>query len=255
MKNIIKQITNWPKGIRFYVGLTTILFTLEAYLWTKSVYGSATTATIRLQEIYAWTALSLILLTLAVGPLCSLVPRLPGKSILRDARRLLGISAAWFAAWHVGVSYLNQFDKVNPLKLPAIYQTGFSIGLVAMIILIAMTITSFDAAFRRLGSWWFRLHRLIYAAVLLILLHAFMIGVHATTAPFIISLSIAIAVLFAAQFYLGFGPGREPTILRSIILCYGLLFTIAVFGYGFVQQSNARRTTDTNSGGSQYGLR
>lgn len=254
MRRLLLQIANWPKGIRFYIGLASLVLTAEAYWWARSVYGDASTGIIRLQEVYAWIALGLIVVTLAIGPLCSLLPDLPGKAMLRDARRLLGVSAAWFAGWHVGISYINQFHAANPLHLPGVYQRAFAIGLVAFIILLALAVTSFDGAFRGLGRWWFRLHRLIYGAVLLILGHAFMIGVHATSWAFIGSLTATVALVLAAHFYLGFGPGREPTTLRSFILCYGLLVTIAVFAYGYTQHLNLSDIEGSSKGG-QYGLR
>ena len=254
MSSIINKIIKWPQGIRFYIAITTLFVTAESCWWTNSVYGNSSTAIIRLQEIYAWISLGLILLTLTIGPLCNLVPRLPGQAVIRDARRLLGVSAAWFAGWHVSLSYVNQFHGANPLHLPAVYQRAFGLGLVALVILIALAVTSFDAAFRRLGRWWFRLHRLIYAAVLLVLLHAFMIGVHATSWLFIVTISAVVAALFAAQLYLGFGPGREPTILRSIVLCYGLLLTVGVFAYGFSQHLDLSPAEPSSKVG-QYGVR
>ena len=255
MRRLFQQLSNWPKGIRFYIGLVSLVVTAEAYWWARSVYGDASTALIRLQEVYALIALGLILATLAIGPLCSLVSKLSGKAVLRDARRLLGVSAAWFAGLHIAISYVDQFEAANPLNLPGVYQRAFGIGLIAFIILLALTFTSFDGAFKRMGCWWFRLHRLIYAAVLLILGHAFMIGVHATSWVFIGSLTAAVALLFAAQFYLGFGPGRNPTVLRSFILCYGLLATIAVFTYGYTQHLNVSEVDESKNNGGQYGLR
>lgn len=254
IKNALKLIYQWPNGIRYYIALGTIITTAEVYGWTQSVYGASSTGGIRLQEIYAWLSVALLIFTLAIAPLCKLLPRLPGKPILRDARRMLGISAAWFACWHVGISYINQFQSANPLNLPVIYQRAFALGLVALIILLALVATSFDTAFRRLGIWWFRLHRLIYLGVLLIIFHAFMIGVHAVSWPFIVTLTITVGLLFAAQFYLSFGPGREPTILRSIVLCYGLLLTIGVFAFGYTQHLGYGQL-QSNSSGGQYGTR
>lgn len=251
MNSVITSIAQWPKGVRLYIALASVLVTIEANWWVHSVYGNSSTAAIRLQEIFAWTSLGLILATLAIGPLCKILPTLPGKSILRDARRMLGISAAWFACWHVGISYIYQFQLANPFNLPIIYQRAFAVGLVALLILIALAATSFDAAFRKLGIWWFRLHRLIYLSVLLILFHAFNIGVHATSWPFIGSLTVVVGLLFAAHMYLSFGPGREPTILRSIVLCYGLLVTVGVFAYGYSQHLGFQEVEGASSGG-QY---
>lgn len=244
-------MSQWPKGIRFYVALASVIVTAETYWWVQSVYGNSSTGAIRLQEIFAWIALGLILTTLAIGPLCKVLPEIPGKHILRDSRRMLGISAAWFAAWHVGVSYIDQFQAANPLHLPGIYQRAFAVGLIALLILVAMAVTSFDAAFRKLGIWWFRLHRLIYVSVLLVLFHAFNIGVHATTWPFIVTLTAVVAILFAAHMYLSFGPGREPTILRSIVICYGLLVTVGVFAYGYSQHLGFQEIEGSAPGG-QY---
>lgn len=250
MMNLLAQIRRWPQGIRFYIALTSLVVTAQVYWYVDSVYGTSNTATIRLQEIYAWTSVSLVLVTLSIGPLCALMPKLPGKAMLRDARRLLGVSAAWFAAWHVGISYWLQFRAANPLSLPGVYQRAFLVGIIALLILLALALTSFDAAFKRMGRWWFRLHRLIYLSVLLILVHAFTIGVHATTWPYIGALTVAIGLLFAAQLYLGFGPGREPTILRSIVLCYGLLLTIGIFAYGYSQNLGYSGASDSASGGA-----
>ena len=241
----------WFYGIRLYIAMATVLVTGQVYWWTTSVYGDSSLAAIRLQEIYAWIALGLLLLALSIAPLCSVIKKLPGKPLLRDARRMLGLSAAWFASLHVGITYIDQFKAANPFSLPVIYQWTFFIGLVALIILLALAFTSFNAAFRKLGVWWFRLHRLVYLAVLLVLLHAFAIGVHATTAPFIGTLAVVVALLFAAHFYLSVGPGRNPTILRSITLCYGLVATVAVFAYG-ISQGTAEPPLNQSNKGVQY---
>lgn len=254
MNIIITTLKNWLHGIRIYIAFATALLTLLVLWWTNSVYGGSSLAAIRLQEIYAWISLGLLLVTVGIGPVCKLVPKLPGKALLRDARRIFGISAAWFASLHVGIAYIDQFKAINPFNLPSSYQLAFSFGAVALLILLAMAFTSFNAAFRTMGIWWFRLHRLVYLAILLILFHAFNIGVHATTAPFILALTVAVGLLFAAHFYIAFGPGARATTLQSIILCYGFLLTVGIFAYGF-SQGLQERATDDNTNGVEYGLR
>lgn len=237
------SLKEWPKGIRLYLALATVLVTAEVFWYVQSVYGGSSLAGIRLQESYAWIALSLLLLTISVGPVYKVFPALPGKAILFDARRMLGVSAAWFACLHVTISYFDQFDGVNPLNLPTIYKQAFTVGLIALLILLAMTATSFNAAFRKLGIWWFRIHRLVYLAILLILFHAFNIGVHATSIPFIGTLAVVVSLIFAMHFYLMFGSkGKPATNLQSLTLCYGLILTVGVFTFGLTQ-------------GEQYGLR
>lgn len=243
INSLTTSLKEWPKGVRLYIGLFTILITAEVFWYTSAVYGGSSLAGIRLQEIYAWIALSLLLLTISIGPAYKVFARLPAKSIVFDARRMLGVSAAWFATLHVSISYFDQFNGANPLNLPAIYKQAFIVGSIALIILLAMTATSFNAAFRRLGIWWFRIHRLVYLAILLVLFHAFNIGVHATSLPFIGTLAIVIGLVFGMHFYLMFGSkGKPATNLQSLTLCYGLILTVGVFTYGLTQ-------------GGQYGIR
>ena len=167
---------------------------------------------------------------------------------------MLGIAAAWFASLNVGIAYIDQFKAANPFKLPAEYQLAFVVGAVALVILLVMAFTSFDAAFRKLGIWWFRLHRLVYLAILLILFHAFNIGVHATTAPFLIALAVAVLSIFAAHFYIAFRKDARISTLHSIVLCYGFVLTAGLFAYG-VSLGMRDATLKTNSNGVQYGIR
>ena len=248
MQHYIRAVRQWPKGIRFYIALISIVLTAEVYFSLHSIYGNSGTTIIRTQQTYAWISLTLIILALAIGPACKSFKWLPGTSLLRDARRMIGISAAWFAAWHVGISYIDQFHAANPFALPPKYQLAFLLGITALLILLAMALTSFDAAFKGMGIWWFRLHRLLYASVILILLHAFMIGSHALTLPFFVGMFIALTVLFALQVYLGFGPGKEPTMLKSITVVYGIVLVLATFAFGFHERAVFRATNMPNNG-------
>ena len=257
MKNILNSVRQWPTGIRFYIALASVVSTAEIYLAVRATYGISGTTTIRTQQIYAWISLSLILVALSIGPVCKALTNLPGKAVLRDARRMIGVSAAWFAAWHVGISYLNQFHAAKLFNLPGRYQLSFGLGIAAIAILIALSATSFDAALKAMGIWWFRLHRSLYIAVLLILLHAFLIGSHAVTLPFLAVLSVCIILIFAMHIFLGFGTGREPTRLKSIVVTYGLLATIAIFVFGYSQYAAAGRSNKSalNMNGANYGTR
>ncbi len=164
---------HWLTGVRFYIAGATLLVTGLVVWWTETAYGGSSLTTIRCQETFAWLALSLMVLAISIGPTAKLFPKLPGKSILFEARRLIGVSAAWFATLHVGIAYFVQFSTANPFSLPAEYRNAFGLGVVALAILLAMAFTSFDKAFNGMGIWWFRLHRFIYVAIMLVLFHIF----------------------------------------------------------------------------------
>lgn len=226
----------WRKGIRFYIGLGALLVSLEGWWWAEASYSGSILFATRLEELYAWLATSLLVLALAIGPFYSTWPRAWGRAVMYDARRWLGISAAWFASLHVSIAYVSLFKAANPATLPTSYRQAFLLGGLGLVILLAMAFTSFDTAFRRMGVWWFRLHRLVYLAVILSLFHAFMIGVHATHWLALIVLTIAALFIFGLHFYLGFIRPKQPSFGRLLAISAMLLLLIAVFNYGFGQK-------------------
>ncbi len=233
---LIDTWNKWRRGIRLYIGIAIVLVTLEAWWWVSVSYSGSTLFATRLEEAYAWLAVGLISLAVAIGPVYGAWPRLPGKAIMSDARRLLGIGGAWFASLHVTITYVALFKTANPLDLPANYQQSFAVGSLALLILLAMAFTSFDRAFHGLGIWWFRLHRFVYVALLLGLFHAFTIGVHATEWPVLIVLSITAGLLLCLHAYLAFIRTDHPTIWQILAISYAAVLLIAVFNYGYGQK-------------------
>jgi methionine sulfoxide reductase heme-binding subunit len=113
-------------------------------------------------------AIVLLLLSLAVTPIITLT----GYSALSKVRRPLGLYAFLYAAIHlfifVGVDYGFNFDFL----LADIAQKRFIfVGLAAFILLIPLAFTSYRYWQKRLGKNWKRLHRLVYVAALLVVIH------------------------------------------------------------------------------------
>lgn len=115
-----------------------------------------------------WT-FYLLLITLSVTPL----RRLSGHTWLLRLRRMLGLFVVFYAALHM-LSYL-WLDMalawgdigIDLLKRPFIVP-----GMLGFLLLIPLAVTSNSAMVSRLGGRrWQRLHRLIYPAALLGLLH------------------------------------------------------------------------------------
>jgi DMSO/TMAO reductase YedYZ heme-binding membrane subunit len=169
----------WWHGVRLYIAIAIGLVTLETWWWASASYAGSSLFAIRLEEVFAWLALGLLVVTMLIGPVYKIWPKLPAKFLMRDARRLLGVGTAWFAALHVGIVYTSLFKWVNPLDLPPQYQHSFVLGVTGLLILLALAFTSFDRAFRGMGIWWFRLHRLVYTALVVSLWHAYLSGTHA----------------------------------------------------------------------------
>jgi DMSO/TMAO reductase YedYZ heme-binding membrane subunit len=235
MSSIFDRWNYWLKGIRFYIAIGSGLVTLFVILWAHAAYAGTTLYPTRIEEVFAWLAVVLVALAVAIGPTFKVLPRLPGKSLFFDARRLIGVSAAWFATLHAGIAFGALFKFPNPLSLPADYQRSFLFGAGALLILLAMAFTSFDKAFSSMGIWWFRLHRLVYVAIGLTLLHAFGIGVHATNLLPLLLISIGVATVLGMHVYVSLIK-RSPSRLQIATILSMTVFLVVVLTYGFTQR-------------------
>lgn len=114
------------------------------------------------------TALVLLVLSLAVTPAITLSGWYPIKPL----RRIFGLYAFMYATLHfltfVGLDYA--FDPF--LLREAIFEKRYAlVGLAAFLLLIPLAITSTRGWIRRLGRRWVHLHRLVYVAALLAVVH------------------------------------------------------------------------------------
>lgn len=113
-------------------------------------------------------ALILLLITLLVTPL----RRLTGRNAWIKARRPLGLFAFFWATLH-WLTYLGLdqtfdwgFILEDVAKRPYI-----TVGTAAFLLLLPLAVTSTKGWIRRLGRRWSVLHRLIYVAVPLVVVH------------------------------------------------------------------------------------
>jgi sulfoxide reductase heme-binding subunit YedZ len=114
------------------------------------------------------TALVLLLLSLTCSPLNTLYR---WKTALK-LRRPLGLYAFFYAFLHfiifIGLDYGFDFQLI----LEELCQKPYIIaGFSALLILIALAVTSFDNSKRILRKNWTRIHRLVYLAGGLVILH------------------------------------------------------------------------------------
>ena len=229
-------LNNWLAGVRFYIAIAIILVTLETWWWASTSYAGSSLFVLRLEEAYAWLSLALLSIAISIGPLYKVFYNLPGRLVMANARRLIGIGAAWFASLHGLVAYASLFKWTAPYNLPRDYQHSFGLAVVALIILLAMAFTSFDRAFAAMGVWWFRLHRFVYLAVLVSLLHAFITGVHATEGPVLAGLVVAASTVFVMHLYIAFVRPGHPSIWQLLALAGVLVLMLGIFNYGFMQK-------------------
>lgn len=114
-----------------------------------------------------WT-FRLILIALLITPAMQIfkIPR------LLIVRRMIGVAAFVYGALHLGAYIVQQHFNFAKVGSEIYLRFYLAIGLAALLILLALAVTSTDAMIRRMGSRnWNWLHRLVYAAAILALIH------------------------------------------------------------------------------------
>lgn len=117
-------------------------------------------------------ALYVLLLSLAVTPLRNLT----GRAVLTRFRRLIGLCAFVYATLHLAVYVLDRSLGEDGFTLRDVAKDiakrpYITIGTLAFGILLALAVTSTNGMIRRLGRSWQTLHRLVYGAALLGVIH------------------------------------------------------------------------------------
>ena len=243
-----KTLNHWLHGVRFYIAIAIGLLSLEIWWWASASYGGSSLFAIRLEETYAWSSVIFLSAALLIGPFFSIFRNLPGRFVAYDARRLLGIGAAWFASLHIGIAYLSLFKLANPLHVPGHYRQAFIFGGIAWLILLAMAFTSFDAAFRGMGKWWFRLHRLVYVAATLTLFHAFTVGSQATQPLVMTMLGLMAGLLIGLHSFAMIKKGDGLTIRQLSTVAAMTAVLVLVFSFGYSKRSQYSAAAITQGG-------
>ncbi len=117
-----------------------------------------------------WT-LRLLCLTLAVTPLREAT----GWTALARFRRILGVATFGYALLHLlAYGWLDMAFVVGDVVRDIAKRPFILVGTAALLLMLPLAATSFDAAIRHLGARrWRALHRAVYAVAGLALLHFF----------------------------------------------------------------------------------
>jgi sulfoxide reductase heme-binding subunit YedZ len=148
----------------------------------------------KLTRVTGMTTLVLLLVTLAVTP----VRRITGWNPIIRIRRPLGLFAFFYASVHFSIWFA--FDMVFNVgwMLEDIAERRFiTVGMAALLVLIPLAVTSTRGWIRRLGKRWTTLHRGVYLAAALGVVHYYWLVKADTRLP--VLLGVVLAALLIAR--------------------------------------------------------
>lgn len=114
-------------------------------------------------------AVVFLLASLAVTPARAVF----GWTPLIHIRRRIGVAAALYAVAHLLIYVLDQKWNMLVVATEIVKRFYLTIGFVALLVLVALAVTSTNGWQRRLKRNWKRLHWLVYPAVAVALVHFF----------------------------------------------------------------------------------
>jgi len=187
-----------PYFTRLFKPVLFILLLLPALyyaygIWQDTLGANPLEAIIR--GLGDW-GLRILLLTLLVSPL----RRIIGWPQLLRTRRMLGLYAYFYVILHlIGYLWFDQFFDWEEIWYDILERPFITIGMIAVMLLTPLALTSTKGMIRRLGKNWKRLHSLVYPISILAIIHFWMMVKLDIREPIIYS--ILLALLLAERLY------------------------------------------------------
>ncbi|HVV66956.1 MAG TPA: ferric reductase-like transmembrane domain-containing protein [Candidatus Saccharimonadales bacterium] len=168
------------KNTRFWILAVAITASIVIAGLVQFFVPSGSLQTIRIEQTYGFISLFLLYIALLASPLTKVFPNIPLKVEYLHARRAIGVSAFYYAALHVYITFFDQLDGFNGIKyLNNTYKWSLLFGIFALAVLFIMAATSINWIVDHMGyKHWKLLHRVVYFASLAVLLHIILIGPH-----------------------------------------------------------------------------
>lgn len=190
------------KNSRFYILTGSILASVIIFGLLRLTSVSDQLFLIRSEQTFGFVGLGYWYLALIISPLGYAI----GKRRMRYlefGRRAIGVSAFYFILLHGAIALWGQLGGPGDVKdLPNVFQWSLLAGAIAFLILGLMAATSLDIAVRIMTyRKWKWLHRFVYAAAVLAMLHIWTIGTHLAYSPTQITVFVLLALLIGLELY------------------------------------------------------
>lgn len=153
----------WRKALVWALCLTPLAMLLNGYRTNDLTANPIEYLT---HETGDW-GLRILLLSLAITPLRRL-----GFPTLIQYRRLLGLFAFFYICLHFAIwAYLDRMLDLNEMWADVMKRRFITAGMVGLVLMVPLAITSTKGWIRRLGKRWQQLHRLVYVSALAGVVH------------------------------------------------------------------------------------
>lgn len=154
----------WAKPVAHLLCL--IPFGLLLWAWFSDGLGANPVEKLT-HETGQWT-LRLLMLTLSLTPL----RQWSGIAAWLRFRRLIGLYAYFYGCCHFAIWFIADHSlDISDMFEDIVKRPYITLGFSAFLLLLPLALTSNQAMLRRLGRNWKRLHQLVYAILVLALLH------------------------------------------------------------------------------------
>jgi sulfoxide reductase heme-binding subunit YedZ len=150
----------------------------------------------KLTHVTGMTTLVLLLVTLAVTP----VRRITGWNPVIRLRRPLGLFAFFYALCHFSIWFVfDMVFNVTWMLEDIVERPYITVGFTAFVILIPMAVTSTKGWIRRLGKRWATLHKGIYVAATLGVVHFYWLVKADTRLPVLLGACLLVLLGLRSQ--------------------------------------------------------
>jgi len=232
-----KTIKTCLSNSRFYILIFSVLVSLFVLCLLRVQIVGNQLLYIRVEQVYGFVAVAYLYLALIIAPVARVAGKRGWAANLVFARRAIGVSAAYFAVLHAAVALWGQLGGFGGLALlPREFVWSVTFGVIGLVVLLLMAATSFDKVIKYMTfRKWKWLHRLVYAACVLIILHVWMIGTHVAYEWVRLATFVPLSLLFGLEAWTIMSKlAARHALLKSkdyfwmLVVCMWLLLSLAL---------------------------
>jgi len=144
-----------------------------------------------------WAAIVLLVSSLACTPLNTML----GWKQLLPLRRPLGLYAFLYVSLHLFIFVYLDYGLMWGLIREGIFEKRYAlVGFSAFLVLLPLALTSTKWSMRKLGKNWKRLHKWVYLAGILAVVHYFWLVKNVYTRPIVFAVILTLLLLLRVPF-------------------------------------------------------